>query len=146
MKPDRTLAACLLVFGGGYLAFTFLIPEPSGGYAAIGPRAFPVLIGVGLVGCSIWIGLSRAPALAVRELSVSWRLFAWSALTFLAYILLLDSVGYVLATVGFITLESRLLGSHSWVRNLIVGCVVTALVYGVFRTLLEIPLPEGLIG
>ena len=124
---------------------TFQIPEPSGGYAAIGPRAFPVVIGIGLISCSLWIGLSEARSSA-KEIAVDWRLFALSALTFIAYILLLEPVGYLLATAGLITLESRLLGSRNWFRNLIVSFVISALVYGVFNLLLEIPLPEGLIG
>ena len=145
MARNRVLAFPLLVFAAGYLALTFLIPEPSGGYAAIGPRAFPLMIGIGLIICSIWIGVGRARSDPARETPVNWPLFGSSAVSFLAYILLLGSIGYVLATVGFITLESRLLGSRSWSRNLIVGCVITALVYGIFGVLLEIPLPEGLI-
>ena len=145
MNPDRILAVSLSVFGSGYLALTFLIPEPSGGYATIGPRAFPIVVGIGLISCSLWIGLSKARSL-VAPIPIDWRLFLFSALTFLAYILLLEPVGYLLATVGLITLESRLLGSRDWFRNLIVSVVITASVYGVFNLLLDIRLPEGLIG
>ena len=141
MKSDRILAPSLFVFGSGYLILTCLIPEPSGGYAAIGPRAFPVAVGIALVACSLWIGASRAGALA-KNMPVRWRFFALSALTFLAYILLLEPIGYLLTTVGLITLESRLLGSRSWARNLAVGCAITASIYGVFNLLLEIPLPK----
>ena len=141
MKPDRLLAASVFAFGTVYLALTFLIPEPSGGYATVGPRAFPVMIGIGLISCSIWIGSNKVQSSPVTKMRVDWRLFAFSAITFLTYILLLDSIGYVLATVGFITLESRLLGSRSWLRNLTVGCVITALVYAIFSALLGIPLP-----
>jgi putative tricarboxylic transport membrane protein len=151
MKSDRILAPSLFVLGSGYLVLTFLIPEPSGGYAAIGPRAFPVVVGIALVACSLWIGVSRrigasqTNALA-KDIPVRWRFFALSALTFLAYILLLEPIGYVLATVGVITLESRLLGSRSWARNLAVGCAITASIYGVFNLLLDIPLPRGVLG
>ena len=141
MKPGRLLAASVFAFGTVYLALTFLIPEPSGGYAAVGPRAFPIMIGIGLIGCSIWIGSGKVRSSPVSKIQVNWRLFVFSAVTFLTYILLLDSIGYVFATVGFITLESRLLGSRSWLRNLTVGCVITALVYAIFSALLGIPLP-----
>ena len=144
MKPDRILAVSLFVLSSGYLALTFLIPEPSGGYAAVGPRAFPIVIGIGLIGCSLWIGLSEARS-PVAPIHVDWRLFVFSALIFLAYILLLEPVGYVLATVGLITVESRLLGSRDWFRNVIVSLVITASVYGAFN-LLDIRLPQGLIG
>ena len=101
------------------------------------------MIGIGLISCSLWIGLGKARSPAIP---VDWRLLALTALTFIAYILLLEPVGYLLATIGLITLESRLLGSRNWLRNLIVSFVISALVYGIFNLLLEIPLPEGLIG
>jgi putative tricarboxylic transport membrane protein len=145
MRSDLILAPPLFVLGSGYLVLSFLIPEPSGGYAAIGPRAFPVVVGIALVACSLWIGASRTSALA-KDTPVRWRLFALSALTFLAYILLLEPIGYLLATVGMITLESRLLGSRSWARNLAVGCGITASIYCVFNLLLKIPLPKGMLG
>ena len=69
-----------------------------------------------------------------------------SALVFLAYLLLLEPVGYLLATVAFITVEARLLGSRAWLRDLIVSVVITASVYTVFNLLLGIRLPAGLIG
>ena len=145
MKLDRILAVSLFLLSSGYLALTFLIPEPSGAYAAVGPRAFPIVIGIGLISCSLWIGLSEARS-PVAPIPVDWQLFVFSAMTFLAYILLLEPVGYLLATVGLITLESRLLGSRDWFRNLIISVVITASVYGVFNLLLDIRLPAGLIG
>lgn len=144
MRPDRTLAAVLFVLSAGYLAVAFLISEPGGQYAAIGPRAFPVAIGIGLVACSLWIGLT---AKGLRELPpIDWRVAALSALAFLAYISLLETVGYLLATVAFIAIESRLLGSRPWFRDLIVSVFITASVYAVFNLLLGIRLPAGLIG
>ncbi len=144
MRQDRSLAAVLVVLSAGYLAAAFLISEPGGQDAAIGPRAFPVAIGIGLVACSLWIGRT---ATGSRELPpIDWRVAAMSALVFLAYLLLLEPVGYLLATVAFITVEARLLGSRAWLRDLIVSVVITASVYTVFNLLLGIRLPAGLIG
>ena len=144
MRPDRSLAAVLFVMSAGYLALSFLISEPGGQYAAIGPRVFPVAIGIGLVACSLWIGLT---AKGLGELpAIDWRVASVSALAFLAYISLLETVGYLLATVAFITIESRLLGSRAWIRDLIVSVFIAASVYGVFNLLLGIRLPAGLLG
>ena len=145
MKLDRILAVSLVLVSSGYLALSFLIPEPSAAYATVGPRAFPIVIGIGLISSSIWIGLSEARS-PVAPIFVDWRLFLFTAITFLAYILLLEPVGYLLATVGLITLEARLLGSHDWFRNLILSVVITASVYGVFNLLLDIRLPGGVMG
>ena len=134
----------LFVLSAGYLAAVFLISEPVGQYAAIGPRAFPTAIGIGLVACSVWVGLT---ATAPRDVPpIDWRVATLSAIVFLVYVTLLEPVGYLLATVAFITTESRLLGSRAWVRDLIVSVAIAASVYTVFNLLLGIRLPAGLIG
>lgn len=144
MRPNRSLAAVLFVLSAGYLAVAFLISEPAGQYAAIGPRAFPVAIGIGLVVCSLWIGLTGNGRGELPP--IDWRVAAMSALVFLAYTSLLEPVGYVLATVAFITTESRLLGSRAWRRDLIVSMFITVSIYAVFNLILGIRLPAGLIG
>ena len=144
MRPEQRLAAVLFVLSASYLAIAFLITEPGGQDAAIGPRVFPVAIGIGLVACSVWIGLT---ATALREIPpIDWHVAAMSAFVFLAYLSLLESVGYLLATVAFITTESRLLGSRAWLRDLIVSVFIATSVYTVFNVLLGIRLPAGFIG
>ncbi len=144
MKPTRSLAAVLFVLSVGYLVGAFLISEPGSAYAAIGPRAFPLAVGIGLVVCSVWVGLSghepdEAP-------SVDGRVAAGSMFAFFAYLSVLEPVGYVLATVAFITIESRLLGSRAWLRDLVVSVCITVSIYAVFNLILGIRLPAGLIG
>ena len=144
MSPDRRLAAVLIAGSVAYVLGAFQISVLSGQYAAVGPRIFPLVVGAGLLGSAVWIAL---PANAFSELPpVNWRLAAASALAFLVYIAALKLVGYVLATAGFIVLESRLLGSRAWTRDLIVSLAITATVYGVFRLLLGLRLPAGLLG
>ena len=58
---ERRLGAGLLALGAGYLAAAFLISEPEGGYAAVGPRVFPIGIGIALVAVALSTAL-RAKA------------------------------------------------------------------------------------
>ena len=158
MGSDRRLAGILLVASAGYLAAAFLISEPEGEYAAVGPRAFPVVIGLALAACAVWLGLRQGAAAdrawsaadrgvpAGKGASTDWRAAAPAAVAFLAYIALLAPVGYVLATAVFIPLEARLLGSRSWRRDLIAGLVVTAFIYAVLGLLLGLRLPPGVLG
>ncbi len=144
MTRDRSLATVLFVVSAGYLVVAFQISEPGGQPATIGPQVFPIAIGIGLVVCSVWVGLTVS---ARREPpSIDWRVAAMSALAFLAYVVLIEPVGYLLTTVAFISTESRLLGSRAWVRDLVVSVVITASVYTVFNVLLGIRLPAGFIG
>ena len=151
MSPDRRFAAGLFAAGAGYLAAAFLISEPESGYAAIGPRVFPIGIGLALVTGSLWIAFranppGERPAPADSALPSDWRTAAPSALLFLAYIALLEPVGYLLTTTAFIALESRLLGSRRWGRDLLASLVVTVSVYALFSLLLGLRLPVGLLG
>ncbi|MCY4635901.1 MAG: tripartite tricarboxylate transporter TctB family protein [Acidobacteria bacterium] len=161
---DRGLGAGLLAIGGGYLAAAFLISEPEGGYAAVGPRVFPVAIGIALVAVALRTafrtrGGTGAPSSGTAEAQTApapasdavppaadWRAAAPSALIFLAYILLLEPLGYLLATAAFIALEARLLGSRRWRRDLLAALVVSVSVYALFSLLLGLRLPAGLLG
>lgn len=161
---DRGLGAGLLAIGAGYLAAAFLISEPEGGYAAVGPRVFPIVIGIALVTVALWTAFrahgdagapSSDPAKAqtvpgptsgAAPPAADWRAAAPGALVFLAYILLLEPLGYLPATTGFIALEARLLGSRRWGRDLLAALVVSVSVYALFSVALGLRLPPGLLG
>tara|TARA_B100000678_G_C18148393_1_gene477840 strand:- start:820 stop:1092 length:273 start_codon:yes stop_codon:yes gene_type:complete len=81
-----------------------------------------------------------------RVVVVDWRAGVLSAAVFLIYLILLDVVGYLAATVPFVTIESRLLGSRAWRRDLIVSVAITASVYALFQLVLGFRLPPGLFG
>ncbi len=144
---DRRLAALVIIASTAYLFAAFLISEPGGQYAAVGPRAFPIAIGFGLVACSVWIGMTGAVAREQRaQPTIDWRSASLSALVVLAYLGLFETAGFMLATVAFITLQSRVLGSRALVRDLVVSVVIAVSVYAVFQLLLGVRLPAGLLG
>ena len=189
---ERRLGAGLLALGAGYLAGALLISEPEGGYAAVGPRVFPIGIGIALVAVALSTafrarGATGAPSSAAANTqagaaadeaaarqrrerpeplgqrlgdgpghaapaadaappAADWRAAAPSVLLFLAYIVLLEPLGYLPATTAFIALEARLLGSRRWRRDLIAAVIVAATVYAVFSLLLGLRLPAGFLG
>ena len=145
MHPDRHLALGLLAVSAGYLAAASAIASPEGGYATVGPRVFPLAIGVGLAAAALRIGLRPDPGDAAVS-AADWRAAAPSALCFLGYMLLLERAGYLLATTAFIAVEARLLGSRHWRRDLAAAVVIAVSVYALFGSLLGIRLPPGLLG
>lgn len=167
-KEERRLGAGLLALGAGYLAAAFLITEPEGGYAAVGPRVFPIGIGTALAALGLRMALranrtgddaaadarpapaggsgdTPAPAGSPAP-AADWRAAAPSALLFLAYAVLLEPAGYLPATTVFIALASRLLGSRRPGRDLLAAFVVTVSVYALFSLLLGLRLPAGFLG
>ena len=162
MNEERTLGAGLFAIGAGYLAAAVLISEPEGGYAAVGPRVFPIAVGIALVAVALWTAFraqgaagapssrpakaQAAPAPDAASTAADWRAAAPSALLFLAYIALLEPLGYLLATTAFIALEARLLGSRRWGRDVLAALAVAVSVYALFSLLLGLRLPAGLLG
>jgi putative tricarboxylic transport membrane protein len=145
MHPDRRLALGLFALSAGYLAAASAIVAPEGGYATVGPRVFPLGIGIGLAAGALRIGL-RPDRQGGRPDAVDWRAAGPSALCFLAYMLLLEPAGYLPATTAFIAVEARLLGSRRWRRDLIASIVIAASVYTLSGALLGIRLPPGPLG
>ncbi len=142
MRPARALSVVLVVASAGYLAATFLIPEPAGQYVVVGPRAFPFAIGVGLVVCAVWLGLQPASAGPTAPLvAINWSRVSGCTLVLLAYISLFEPLGYVVSTTALIATEARILGSRSWSRNLGASGLVAASLYGILVLLLGLPLP-----
>ncbi len=144
MSRDRAFAAAALAASGGYLAAGLSIAAPAGGYDLVGPRTFPLAIGVGLASSAVRIacgsGSPSDPAV------IDWRAAAVAALVFLAYLACLGFLGYPLATTAFIVAESRALGSRAWRRDLAAGAFIAAAAFLAFRLLLGIRLPAGPFG
>lgn len=63
----------------------------------------------------------------------------------IAYILLMDLAGYLLATVVFFLIINRIVGFRSWLANLGVTALMTAAFYLVFVSWLGIIFPRGLL-
>lgn len=151
MKCDLVVAGVILIFGVAYLAGALAINEPSTSYSAVGPRFFPVLIGVGMLLSGVWLGVQtwrkqRAGATFADLEEIDWRTWGAAALVLLVYIFALAPLGYVIATSVFLFLQARVFGSKAWLRDAIVSVGISLLVYLFFNGLLRIGLPAGLLG
>jgi putative tricarboxylic transport membrane protein len=115
-------------------------------YAAVGPWAIPALIGIGLL-------ISAAGALYERPGDrrpplqlIDWRTGAAASAVLTLYVFLLNPIGYLLSTVVFLFIITRLLGSRRTVRDLIFSVVTSVIVYAFFNFVLKIGLPSGVLG
>ncbi|MEV4574545.1 tripartite tricarboxylate transporter TctB family protein [Nonomuraea jabiensis] len=150
------LAAAVVV-----LAQAFAIQQGEG-YQAVGPRAFPLLVGAGLAVVSV-IGVvqafrpgTRAPATAVdagvpedgggeAAEKPHWPSVLLLIGSLAAYALLLVPAGYWQATTAFFVAVARVLGSRRLVRDVLVGLALALATYFLFDRLLGITLPPGLV-
>lgn len=138
------LAAAVIV-----LVSAFRIPE-GGGYQAVGPRAFPLLVGGGL-GLVAVIGVVQAwrtgqtlEADAGSE-PIHWRPVLILVAVLAGYAALLVPVGYWQATTVFFVVCARVLGSRRLVRDALIAVIIALATYVLFDRVLGITLPPGLV-
>lgn len=66
-------------------------------------------------------------------------------LLLLAYFCAMPWAGFLLSSFGFCTLLVRLLSGHGWIRCLIYGVLMTAIIWLFFIYFLKVPMPTGMI-
>lgn len=123
------------------------------GGAAASPLFFPRLMAVllGFLGVLIFLrGQSRTGTLVAGEGFAFGRDQALrvggTAAILVAYLALLDWIGYVLLTPVALASLSLFLGFRRWLTLLVVAVAVPATIYLGFRFGMKILLPEGLLG
>lgn len=78
---------------------------------------------------------SRKPLSLLRDREIQ----AWLALV--AYILLLEAIGYFLSTLCYLIVSIRLFGERRWVRVIVTGSALAIAFFLLFERLAGIPLP-----
>ncbi len=150
-RADAALAAVAIVGAGAYLLLDWNLPSARIG-DPLGPRAFPALIGGGLVLSGLLLFLEtwkkrRLAASPVEPRSAEQKhvplllaaMVAWTALYYLSF----DRLGYLIATPLFILGLLSYFNRRRHVANLAVAAGFTIVVYLLFSTLLGVPLPAG---
>lgn len=70
----------------------------------------------------------------------------WVLIIFGIYILLIELIGYVLATFLFFVALVLFLGRGQIIQTMVTGAACTFLLYAIFRLWLKSPLPTGFLG
>ena len=146
VAPDRLAGVVIVVFGAWFLWQAATLREGPG-YAAIGPRAFPLLVGVGILGSGI--ALAAAPPRHTEPSDedalppVDYRTLLGAGAILAGYVILFAPVGFILASTAFVVASSWNLGSRSVGRDLAAGFATSLVAYVVFTRLLGLELPGG---
>jgi putative tricarboxylic transport membrane protein len=142
---DLVIAAALAALGIFMLWEVSAFPV-SPGYARVGPRVFPVLVGAGLIALGFWLAWeawrSQAPSDA-GEPPVHWAAFFWVLAGLLAEAALLERIGFVLAATLLFVMTARGFGSRRLPLDAAVGLVVAVIAYIGFTRGLGLGIPAG---
>ena len=113
----------------------------------LGPRAFPGFLSIGLLFFgAVLIIRAFGPGEKIEQVELgNVRLFLTITAIMIAYILSLEFLGYIIATVFFLGILFRLLGSRRLSRLSTVAIVTSIVLYIGFHIGLHVSLPQGLL-
>lgn len=151
MLIDRIIGAAALLLAVVYLYATSQIPTLEIG-DPLGPKAFPVLLGVCLILAAILLFIEtlkkdRAsqegrPRESLRHLWLIGAVVVWTAI----YFALFERAGYLIATVAYLLPMMAVFNRDRWVANVLTSLLWAAGSYALFVKVLGVSLPAGLLG
>jgi putative tricarboxylic transport membrane protein len=151
VSPDAITGAAIALCAGWFLWQAAALREGPG-YAAVGPRVFPAIVGVGFLVSGLALFLSglrgarrqgTTDADAERHAPTDWPTLLAMAGLLALYLVLFRPLGFILASAGFLVAGAWALGSRAWARDLVAGALVSIPTYVVFARLLGLELPAG---
>ena len=144
MTVDRVLgiAALVLALVAGVFAWRFGL----GSLNAPGAGAWPLLIGLtmAVLGAVLALRPDRDRPDPVEGQS-HWKGFWGALLSMVLFIPALVALGYPVAMWGVLLVQLRWVEGRSWTTAFMVATVAAGGSFGVFRMLLHVPLPAGIV-
>jgi putative tricarboxylic transport membrane protein len=153
-KAQYLVVAVLLLVGAFLLYEGLTLP---GGYAKVdpvGPKLFPIVIGVGLLALGVILAIaiprgSKGEADAGEDIDpespADWRTVGLLVGLFVATILLVNFLGWAIMGGLLFAGAATILGSKHYIRNLAIGAVLSVGSFYAFYSGLGIPLPAGIL-
>lgn len=140
---DRMLGLGLLVLAVAYGWAAQQWPEPFGGAEAVGPETFPTILSLVLAAGSLYLMIRPDPD-AQWPLGKSALELVVSVLVLVVYALLLEPLGFVIATTLAVGTLSWRMGADPR-RAFATGLGSAVVVFVLFNYGLSLSLPAGLL-
>ena len=137
---DRLLGAVCVVASAA-MAWAAQDYAAAISYEPVGPRAFPMLLSVGLGLSGLWLVL-HPTAGAESFRGVPWKATALCACAVLVYALLFQWLGFALAT-ALMALPVGMAFGGSWKQALAGGAALGLVLFLLFDKVLDVVLPTG---
>jgi putative tricarboxylic transport membrane protein len=145
------VAAGVAALGALILWGSYHLPT-AGGYAQVGPGMVPRGVGIGIVALGALLlreafsgGFRGVDEAAEAGLPLDWISFAWVSGGILAYGVLIQRIGFILASTLLFVMVARGFHSRRWLLNAATGLVLAAIVFAIFNYGLGLTLPAGIL-
>ncbi|HYD32254.1 MAG TPA: tripartite tricarboxylate transporter TctB family protein [Azospirillaceae bacterium] len=118
-------------------------------YAAIGPRLFPALVATGLIlaglGVLVMVLRSRHHPAPTPPPRLDRRPLVLITMGLALQMLLLEQLGFVLASAILFFVTTQAFGGNHWLRGILAALLLPLLIHIAFTRGLGLPLPAGLL-
>ena len=155
--PDyaQYVVVAVLALVGGFLVYSAM--TLPGGFAKVdpvGPKLFPMVIGIAALALAVVLAIviprgSKGEADAGEDIDPEapgdWRTVGLLVALFVAMILLVNPLGWVVMGTLFFAGSATVLGSKHYLRNFLIGLVRALASFYAFYSGLGIPLPAGIL-
>lgn len=149
-RAGADAGGALVTMAAGLFFFWQAAALPDPGVDVLGPGAFPAALGgllVALGGALLLVALlgrgGRAAGAAEEPEPVRWRLLGGVLALLVAYVVVIEWLGYLLATALYASATLAVLGGRGAGRLLAAGAAVAVVMTLLFGRLLGIDLPAG---
>jgi len=144
----RAVPLVLLVAAGVYLTLALRLPfgaaeRPGAGFYPVIVAVFALVVALAATASAFRSAPGAEGAAAAKLDAASRRRVVISVVALAAFCLVLPWVGYPASAFAFVAVVLRYLGAR-WPAALVTGALSSAASYGLFATLLDVPLPRGL--
>lgn len=152
MIADRVILVCILVLTVVYFYATQQIPSLEIG-DPLGPKAFPRLLGIGLLVTAglLFLEMWRAGKNGTKEstpqkaedrghFKVVGGVVVWTGI----YLAVFEPLGYVISTAVYLSALTAYFNRGKWVANLLTAVLFSVLTYLMFQAL-GVSLPKGVL-
>jgi len=111
----------------------------------------PIIVGGTLFLLSIVLLASTLIAGSLQERAsfwqekTSWRKVSFALLSLIFFLVFVNYLGYIITTSLFLIYLLKFIGKRGWSSSIFVGIAASVVSYFVFKVLLEVRLPMGII-
>jgi putative tricarboxylic transport membrane protein len=149
------VVVAVLVAVGAFLVYSAVsLPEGFAKVDPVGPKFFPMVVGVAALLLALLLAVaiprgSKGEADAGEDIdpeaASDWKTVGLLVGLFVAMILLVNPLGWVIMGTLFFGSAATILGSRHYVRNFVIGLALALASFYAFYSGLGIPLPAGIL-
>jgi putative tricarboxylic transport membrane protein len=145
LRLSEAIVGAFVLAIGLFIAIETFEMASTGTSALVGPHLFPYLVGFGLIAIGLSLLKEAVTGHVAHEtgFELDWRAVAFASGALILQMLLLERIGWILASTLMFVLTTLAFRERRVVVSVLIGLVLTSLTFGIFNYGLGLGLPTG---